>query len=177
MKKFLLLIFSLSVLFHWVFAYSHSSSEKLMVTYLSSAIENLIEDKWEDYRNIYIERLEAIKINYSDQERVIYIVDETIKKISLKNTINSIVDDLQTTNCISEWGVSNSSIWPDYKPCCSGLGQFNPYSEDVDGWWVICYQEEFWEPICTKVWTSQEWRYYENWVLLRLDSGCYFDIQ
>jgi hypothetical protein len=45
MRKLLLTIFALSIMIQSVFAYTPSSSDKHIVSQLSNAIEDLIEDK------------------------------------------------------------------------------------------------------------------------------------
>jgi hypothetical protein len=95
MKKLLLVIFSISLLFQSVFAYSPSFKDVLIVKQLSSAIENLITEKWDEYRDVYLERLETIKIGYSHKERIVYILDWIIAKLSQVDLMDDILDELE----------------------------------------------------------------------------------
>ena len=71
-------------------------------------------------------------------------------------------------NCALEWQISNSSLWPNnYKPCCNWLSTFNHTTPGLIWAWVMCYDPNKGTPVCRKIWTSKEWRYYSNWTLLR----------
>ncbi len=97
MKKLLLAIFSLSILFQSVFAYyTPTFKDVLIVKQLSNAIENLIDDKGEEYRDIYLERLEKIKIWYSHKERIVYIIDWTIEKLSKSGLMDDLLGELDS---------------------------------------------------------------------------------
>ncbi len=102
MKKLLLAIFSISLLFQSVFAYyTPTFKDVLIVKQLSNAIENLIDDKGEEYRDIYLERLEKIKIWYSHKERIVYIIDWTIEKLSKSGLVDDLLDGLTKVNQFS----------------------------------------------------------------------------
>jgi hypothetical protein len=82
MKKLLLAIFSILFLFQSVYAYIPNVKDTLIVKQLSSAIEKLISQKGTKFRDLYIDKLEIIKNKYSHQERILYIIESTIKKLS-----------------------------------------------------------------------------------------------
>ena len=78
----------------------------------------------------------------------------------------------ETTNsCTEEWEVEYNNTSSDQ--CCSWLERFEYWRPEASST-PICYEANNWTPICTQVWTSQEWRYYQNWALLKLDNECNF---
>gem|GEM_PF-5971602 len=77
-----------------VSAYTPTTSDKLIVSQLSYAIENLIDDKGYEYRDIYVKRLETIKKAYSSDDRIAYIIDQIIVKISPDDILEKLLGEL-----------------------------------------------------------------------------------
>lgn len=134
--------------FSSVYAYEATKSDEVLVTALTNAIEDLIQDQWEDYRNIYIDRLEDIRsyninLDNDNQKRIIYVVDKVIYNLSILNLFQDIFNKVKNDECASFGEISNSSVWPMYyKPCCEWLV---PYGIDPELDWAgaVCYPKDY----------------------------------
>ena len=75
-------------------------------------------------------------------------------------------------NCAKE-GEITQRLWDNPKYCCEGLEWYQ--RPDLPDWvWVelLCYNKTKWEPSCIIDWHRLEWRYYNDWTLLRKDESC-----
>jgi len=80
-----------------------------------------------------------------------------------------------SNNCLKEWWIVNQNSydanWTISKDCCAGLSYFE-YRAPSASSSPMCYIGSKWTPQCKKVWTSNEWRYYPDWTLLKKDNEC-----
>jgi len=162
MKKLLLVIFTLFVMIQSVSAYTPTTSDKLIVSQLSYAIENLIDDKGYEYRDIYVKRLETIKKAYSSDDRIAYIIDQIIVKISPDDILEKLLGELGWDSCVGEWYLVEN-MWDNPQYCCAGLQEFHRPNESlqvgVGNSMNICYDPQKWEPKCKEIQWSNFWVY------------------
>lgn len=79
------------------------------------------------------------------------------------------------SSCTGEWWIvyQNSYDVNGTQPidCCVWLSYFE-YRSPAASSAPMCYKESKWTPLCQQVWTSNEWRYYPDWTLLKKDNEC-----
>lgn len=123
---------------------------------------------------------EIDEILWTDDEKMTWdIVDASMKE---EDENLDFLWEETVENCIWEWGVANWTVSPEYQTfCCEELTSFD-YSnygksdEDLMVWgWVLCVDPSKWKPVCINTWTEQEWWYYDDWELLKIDNNCYVE--
>lgn len=113
-----------------------------------------------------------------------YIQQEIDSWTRDNNSVDDILNDLfnedSTNNCISEWEISNASLWPKhYKPCCPWLDWFDHKNtsmwwQDWTLWaWVICVDPDKGVPICKRLWNWWNYYMYQNESTLKPYSQMY----
>lgn len=77
-------------------AYTPTVSDYYFVTKLTSAINQIVEEKGEYYRSDYIKKLSDIKQHFTANNRITYILTKTIETISKESPITQDVLEKQT---------------------------------------------------------------------------------
>lgn len=153
----LMWLFSLFLFSQQASAYTPDYKDLLIVKQLSNAIEDIIEDKWEEYRDIYIKRLDNIKNGYKSDLRIVYIIEWTIDKLSQSNLVDDILNQLSESNCVIEWWIVGSQNNP--MQCCAWLKKY-----EYIGGSSICYNPNKWNVVCDypeRIKNWYQWPFYE----------------
>ena len=88
------------------------------------------------------------------------------------NTKSENIKIVVSNNCAKE-GEITERMWDNPKYCCDWLEWFlRPDMPDWVGVELLCYKKSKWEPKCIIDWHRTEWRYYNDWSLLKKDDSC-----